>query len=260
MTDWRHSAERRVDEEGKAIRVVLIDGRADGQIPGAEWPGAGLMVLQAFADEQALLDRPEALRHADLIVLGTRRSFSAILSLSARLKDAGITAPIVNVAGVPRSLDGASDRLPGLQIDGMLDELRHLALGIAQNGRHSGHLASEDLELQHGRCARWKNVDVALTARESRIVRLLASNAGQYVSYDAIYGAGHAPLAGRPGKRQRRSLVRLTIRHIRKKFCECDPEFSRIEGHADLGYRWLRSTTTAKMSGKVIQWPRERRR
>ncbi|MFZ5783499.1 MAG: hypothetical protein ACOY4R_25160 [Pseudomonadota bacterium] len=261
MTDWRHSAERWADEEGKAIRVVLIGGCAeDEEILGAELPGANVTVLQTFADEQAVFDGPEALRRADLIVLGASRSISAILSLSVRLKDAGVTAPIVNVAGIPRSLDGSARRLTGLKIDGMLDELRRLAVGIAEGSEHSRHLAGGDLRLQQGRFVRWKNFDVPLTAREFRIVRLLASDAGEYVSYDTIYGAAHASPASGPGKRQRRSLVRLAVRRIIRKFAERDPAFSGIEGHADLGYRWLRSAPAGGPSGKIIKWPRERRR
>lgn len=110
------------------------------------------------------------------------------------------------------------------------------ALGRAQNNTAS--IGSLDLKLQSHR-ALWRKSLVPLTVTEFRIVRLLASRAGEEVSYreiyDVVHGAGFVAGDGRNGYR---SNVRSLIRKIRKRFCAIDPDFSEIENYPGFGYRW----------------------
>ena len=67
--------------------------------------------------------------------------------------------------------------------------------------------------------AYWKDVDVGLTLGEYNIVHLLASNAGRYVTYRAIYDRLHYEgfIAG-SGADGYRANVRSAIKRIRNKF------------------------------------------
>jgi two-component system, OmpR family, response regulator ChvI len=82
-------------------------------------------------------------------------------------------------------------------------------------------------------------MDVGLTIGEYKIVQLMASNAGSYVTYRAIYDRmtyeGFIAGVGNIGYR---TNVRSAIRHIRNKFRECDPVFVEIENYVGFGYCW----------------------
>src|SRR6266850_885274 len=87
--------------------------------------------------------------------------------------------------------------------------------------------------------AYWDQVDVGLTLGEYNIVQLLASNAGRYVTYRAIYDRLHYEgfIAG-SGEHGYRANVRSAIKRIRNKFRECDPDFVEIENYTAFGYCW----------------------
>jgi hypothetical protein len=90
-------------------------------------------------------------------------------------------------------------------------------------------------------------VDVGLTIGEYKIVHLLASNAGRYVTYRVIYDRltyeGFIAGVGNTGYR---TNVRSAIRRIRNKFRACDPAFSEIENHTAFGYCWGQSRRRLK--------------
>ena len=85
----------------------------------------------------------------------------------------------------------------------------------------------------------WKGVDVGLTLGEYNIVHLLASNAGQYVTYRAIYDRLHYEgfIAG-SGVDGYRANVRSAIKRIRNRFGALDPAFNEIENYQSFGYCW----------------------
>jgi two-component system response regulator ChvI len=85
----------------------------------------------------------------------------------------------------------------------------------------------------------WKDVDVGLTLGEYNIVYLLASNAGRYVTYRAIYDRLHYEgfIAG-SGADGYRPNVRSAIRRIRNKFRIIDPTFDDIANYNGFGYCW----------------------
>jgi two-component system response regulator ChvI len=89
----------------------------------------------------------------------------------------------------------------------------------------------------------WNNVDVNLTLTEFNVVRLLASNVGEYVTYRAVYDAMHHVgfIAG-SGEDGFKTNVRSSIKRIRYKFRAIDAYFSEIENFPSFGYRWGRST------------------
>jgi two-component system, OmpR family, response regulator ChvI len=87
--------------------------------------------------------------------------------------------------------------------------------------------------------AYWEGVDVGLTLGEYNIVHLLASNAGRYVTYRAIYDRIHYEgfIAG-SGADGYRMNVRSAIRRIRNRFGAHDLIFDEIENYQGFGYCW----------------------
>ena len=87
--------------------------------------------------------------------------------------------------------------------------------------------------------AYWKDADLDLTLGEYNIVCLLASNAGRYVTYRAIYDRLHYEgfVAGQ-GADGYRANVRSAIKRIRNKFRSFDPTFDEIENYNGFGYCW----------------------
>jgi two-component system response regulator ChvI len=87
--------------------------------------------------------------------------------------------------------------------------------------------------------AYWKGVDVGLTLGEYKIAHLLASNAGQYVTYRAIYDRLHYEgfIAG-SGADGYRMNVRSAIKRIRNRFRALDPTFDETENYQGFGYCW----------------------
>ena len=78
-----------------------------------------------------------------------------------------------------------------------------------------------------------------LTLGEYKIVHLLASNAGRYVTYRAIYDRLHYEgfIAG-SGADGYRTNVRSAIKRIRNRFRALDPTFNETENYQGFGYCW----------------------
>jgi len=94
------------------------------------------------------------------------------------------------------------------------------------------------LKQETGR-AFWNGVDVGLTLGEYKIVHLLVSNAGSFVTYRAAYDRLRFEgfIAGN-GNDGFRANVRSAIKRIRNKFRACDPAFDEIENYTGFGYGW----------------------
>ena len=82
-------------------------------------------------------------------------------------------------------------------------------------------------------------VDAALTLGEYKLVHLLVSNAGSFVTYRSLYDRLHFEgfIAG-SGNDGFRANVRSAIKRIRNKFRACDPAFDEIENYSGFGYGW----------------------
>lgn len=243
------------------MRIIFIDrGLPHRELLSAELTGED--TVHCIADEQFLLKVPEAARQADVIVVGPNQSIASVLSLSVQLHEIGISTPIVNLMAAPRSIDAsrshpAAERRDGrLHIDGMLSDLKQLAMSVAQP-EADGPLIHGNLVMEGGRVARWDDVEVLLTAREFDIVRLLVLNRGEFVFYATIHAMGQVlPAAVSPDRQKRQAAI--SVNRIEKKFLMCDATFSEIQRHPELGVRW-RGSDVAEPRGKVISWPRSKR-
>jgi two-component system response regulator ChvI len=85
----------------------------------------------------------------------------------------------------------------------------------------------------------WNGLDVGLTLGEYKLVHLLVSNAGSFVTYRAAYDRlrfeGFIAGSGNDGFR---ANVRSAVKRIRNKFRACDPTFDEIENYTGFGYCW----------------------
>src|ERR1700682_5784491 len=87
----------------------------------------------------------------------------------------------------------------------------------------------------------WNQVDVDLTLGEYNIVHLLASKAGSFVTYRAVYDRlRHEGFIAGYGADGYRANVRSAIKRIRNKFRALDPTFDKIENYTGFGYCWKR--------------------
>jgi DNA-binding response OmpR family regulator len=139
------------------------------------------------------------------------------------------------------ALSAHNDLPCAVSTDGQADQS-----GQSPRVKHDIVLVSQQAEL--GRrlvvdthCCRafWDGQDVGLTLGQYKIVHLLASRPGIYVTYRAIYdqvrGKGFAAGDGANGYR---TAVRSALKNIRKKFGACDLGFDQIENYSGFGYCW----------------------
>jgi two-component system response regulator ChvI len=197
-----------------------------------------------------LLDEPARLQDADVIVLDWRLPTGPGTELMRQLRERGVDLPIVFLSGVPTrtyeatALDRGAldfvDKARGLAI--IAKRLRMVVGWSARENspRIRSVLRRGPLELQPELMrATWKGADLDLTLTEFNIVYLLASRAGEYVTYRAVYDCVHGVgfVAGN-GEDGFRANVRSSIKRIRIKFRAADPRFGEIENFAAVGYRW----------------------
>jgi two-component system response regulator ChvI len=234
----------------EGVRLVLVD---DDEI----FREAAVLELTArgFA-VTAFADGPEMLRHlergneADLAVLDWRLPGMSGLDLLAEMRERGIDLSVVFLTGLPATgyecaaLDhGAVDFVDKSRgADVLVKRLR-----LAVEASRSRQPRSDASELRVGRLtlrikvgrACWDDADVGLTVTEFNILRLLAGQAGEYMTYRALYDCVHREgfVAG-SGEEGFRTNVRSSMKRIRNKFRALDHDFDEIENFPGFGYRW----------------------
>jgi two-component system response regulator ChvI len=187
----------------------------------------------------------------DVVLIDADLPGASGIGLLTRFQNLGMMFPAALAAACDEKLEeraleyGAADfldksRTPAIgakRVCLLLGE-RPMSSTLARPQSSTVSIGSLDLKLQSHR-ALWRKSLVPLTVTEFRIVRLLASRAGEEVSYrdiyDVVHGAGFLAGDGRNGYR---SNVRSLIRKIRKRFGAIDPDFSQIENYPGFGYRW----------------------
>jgi two-component system response regulator ChvI len=208
--------------------------------------------VTSFGNGRDALAYLEAGSAADVVLLDWRMPNLTGIEVLRRLRRAGITTPVIFLTVLSddtyeqAAFEGGAvdfiDKSRRLTI--LLKRLELIIAGVRSavdpDPRQAVSIRLGPLEL---RCetnrALWADREIDLTLTEFRIVRLLAEKAGQDVGYREIYDLVHGKdfIAG-PGAEGYRANVRTSIKRIRKKFCERDPGFDRIENYAGFGYRW----------------------
>jgi two-component system response regulator ChvI len=229
-----------------AIRILLVEDDkeyADSLI--AELAKGGFSVRH-FADGSSLLGALDQTLDAHVIVLDWLLPKMSGTDLLAAIRRRGIKLPVVFVTAPSLIRDeiealerGAMDFIEksrGVEI--LVRRLRSVVKLVTEAG--ADRMARGRLTLhRHVSRALWAGVDLQLTVGEYNIVELLALNAGNYVSYRAIYDVLRSPgfISGH-GVEGYRTNVRSALKRVRHKFRALDPDFSAIESYMSFGYRW----------------------
>jgi two-component system response regulator ChvI len=223
-------------------------------------------VVHAFADGASLLGSLATTIDADLAVLDWDLPKMPGIKLLAQLRQHGVNLPIVFLTGkvmagnehercllAPRETlnayecmafdQGAVDFIAKSRDRQVLVRRLRRVVELARPKPKTDlpvqeRLACGKLLLESSR-ASWNQVDVGLTLGEYNIVHLLASKAGSFVTYRAVYDRLHHEgfIAGE-GAEGYRANVRSAIKRIRNKFRAFDPTFDEIENYTGFGYCW----------------------
>jgi two-component system response regulator ChvI len=232
------------EESDDAIRVLLIE---DGVI--ARGFVTDELSKQGFA-VRTVASLPAAACDADVIVLHCGRVNSSSIELLGKLHRLGFNVPVVLLTGEAApaheclALDkGAVDVIcKSRGADVLATRLKRVvkASNRPDQLQSGGPVICGKLVLRSDVSrAYWNDADLGLTLGEYKIVHLLASNVGRYVTYRAIYDRLHHEgfIAG-DGANGYRANVRSAIKRIRNKFRDFDPTFDQIENYASFGYCW----------------------
>jgi two-component system, OmpR family, response regulator ChvI len=233
--------------EPDAIRVLLIeDGAIDRGFLANELSKQGFAVREIAS----LLGAPDAARDADVIILHCDRPKRSGIDLLDKLRRQGVNVPAVLLTGeAPPSheclaLDkGAVDVICKSRGSEVL--ARRLKRVVKASNRpdqlqSGGPMISGKLLLRPDVSrAYWDDADLGLTLGEYKIVHLLASNVGSFVTYRAVYDRlQHKGFIAGDGANGYQANVRSAIKRIRNKFRDVDPTFDQIENYAGFGYCW----------------------
>ena len=207
--------------------------------------------VRSFVHGGALLAALDDEAEADVIVVvDWALSTSPGLELLGRLHRRGVGLPVVFLNGHPAAATddlplqggatGRVDKAPGL--DALVVRLKRAiaAARLTVEPAPAKDIVSGKLVLLMDISrACWNGVDVGLTVSEFRILHLIMSRPGSFVTYRSIYDCMHYKgfVAG-SGDDGYRNNVRSAIKRVRNKFRQLDADFAEIENYQGFGYRW----------------------
>ena len=240
-------------QEQRRIRIALVEDDDNyREAVSNELVDHGFDVT-TFSDGNALLRAFGDGADAEIIVLDWGLPAMSGVDLMPRLRRIGIAVPVVFLTArsqpaheklaFDRGAQDFVDKARGVPI--LAHRLRLIANSVKKpsepgpvDNLHCGRLI---LKPRISR-AFWDGADIDLTLTEFKIVHLLASNVGSYVTYRAVYDCMHYVgfIAG-SGKNGYRTNVRSCIKRIRNKFRTVDPTFAEIDNYQSFGYRWGKS-------------------
>lgn len=237
-------------EGERKIRVAFAEDDDDfREAVSGELTDYGFDVI-SFADGTLLLDAFAQGIDAEIILLDWSMPSVSGIDLLPKLRQAGVVLPVVFLTGRTQpayeklALDRGAldfvDKSRGVPI--LAQRLRLIADSHKKSTEpeFEGNFHCGRLLLKPGISrAYWDDADVNLTLTEFKIVYLLASSIGTYVTYRAVYDCMHYVgfIAG-SGENGYRTNVRSCIKRIRNKFRAVDSEFAEIDNYQSFGYRW----------------------
>jgi two-component system response regulator ChvI len=216
--------------------LVIEEGATDRGVLTDELSSQGFDVRTIASLDGA----PDAVRAADVIVLHCDRAKTSGFDMLSKLHGLGFNVPVVLLTDKPLpaheclALDkGAVDVVCRSRGPAVLARRIKGAVKVADR---TGQLRPDV-----GR-AYWKDADLDLTLGEYKIVHLLASSIGTFVTYRAVYDRlRHEGFIAGEGANGYRANVRSAIKRIRNKFRDFDPTFDKIENYPGFGYCWKKS-------------------
>jgi two-component system, OmpR family, response regulator ChvI len=219
--------------------------------------------VQGFADATSLLGWLDSVFEADVIVLEWKLPKISGVDLLRQLRRRGVNLPVVFLTGHTLAANeclafdkGATDFIDKTRgVDVLVSRLKRIVglyNPIAERQADKFIACGKLLLKTEISRTYWNGVDVGLTVGEYKIVHLLATSPGRYVTYRAIYDRltyeGFIAGAGNTGYR---ANVRSAIKRIRNKFRACDPGFVEIENCTAFGYCWAAPQATQKQEGRA---------
>ena len=234
--------------EPRAIRVLILEEGTRGSLTD-ELSKQGFTVRTAAS----LAVTPDAARDVDVIVLHCDRAKNSGIDLLVKLHHQGVNVPVVLLTdeAAPAheclALDkGAIDvilKSRGSEV--LATRLKGVVktIGRTDRPRSGGPMKCGELLLRTDVSrAYWKDADLDLTLGEYNIVHLLASNAGRYMTYRAIYDRlRHEGFIAGDGPDGYRANVRSAIKRVRNKFRAIEPTFDKVENYTGFGYCWTKT-------------------
>ena len=206
-----------------AIRILLIGNDLPyHQLLTDKLSAQGFAVLSS-----SLLGALDNVGYADVILANWNLPGVSVVDLLAELRNRGIRVPVFFLAG---NLSKSEKRLAleegargfidkSHDIDGLIGRLKVLTRMFRR--QQADKTISFGKLLLHMDISRayWNQSDLCLSLGEYKTVELLASNAGHYVTYRAVYDRMHYEgfMAG-DGEDGYRANVRSAIKRIRNKF------------------------------------------
>jgi two-component system response regulator ChvI len=206
--------------------------------------------VHPFKDGSSMLAAVADGLQADLVILDWALEDTAGIDLLSQMRARGLDWPVVFLTSrnsptheklaLERGAADFVDKARGIPI--LVERLRR----SARQRRTIPNPATEDL-IHCGRLtfrprisrAYWDEIDVCLTLAEFKIVQLLASNAGSFITYRQIYDCmHHVGFAAGSGTEGYRTNVRSTMRRIRNKFKAQCAHFNEIRTYTSFGYCW----------------------
>ena len=236
------------------IRVLHVEDDPNCREVVADQLSDHGFVVRSFADAISLADGLAVSSEADIILLDWDLPDVSGIELLVELRQCGVNLPVVFLTGYGFTAQenlafetGAIDFIDKARgVEVLVRRLRRLlkARKSAAAPPPASLVVCGKLALNPNVSrAYWNDFDVGLTLVEYNIVDLLASNAGSWVTYRAIYDRVHYEgFIGGSGEGGYRTNVRTLIKRIRKKFLQCDETFAEIENFVGLGYRWTNPT------------------
>jgi two-component system response regulator ChvI len=232
------------------IRVLFIEDDEDyREALAGDLSDRGFSV-QGFADAASFLQSLDVAVDADVVLLDWGLPQTSGIDLLPQMRRRGIGLPVVFLTGRAQTKyetlafdRGAIDFIDKARgVDVLARRLKRVVEATRSLAPASGEkaIAVGKLLLKPSISrAFWNGIDVGLTVGEFNIVDLLASNAGRYVTYRAIYDRLHyAGFVAGNGDHGYRTNVRSGIKRIRIKFHQCDPDFDQIRNYMGFGYCW----------------------
>ena len=239
----------------EAIRAILVDDDDFyREAIATELDYLGFSVT-SFSSGEPMLAHLETGPAAEVIVLDWKLQSGLGIDLLPLLHERGIHLPVVFLTGMPAiaseyaALDlGAVDFVDKARGTAILAKRLRLIVQSyrAQPANEPDSSVSNEpvvcgklvLNTDNAR-AYWDGVDVDLTLTEFKIVFLLVSRAGEYVTYRSVYDSvRYTGFVAGNGEEGFRTNVRSSIKRIRNKFRQLDDGFSDIENYPAFGYRW----------------------
>ena len=230
------------------IRVLFVeDDKEYADTLTAELAERGFIVRH-FPGSSEFLGALEQADDSDVILFDWHMPKMSGIDLLAAIRRRGIKLPVVFLTG--RNLihyemqafeRGAMDFIEKSRgVETLVRRLKRVVTSAGRDQAGTGCTAQRRLTLhRHVSRALWDGVDLRLTVGEYNVVELLALNAGNYVSYRAIYDVLRSPgfMSGH-GAEGYRTNVRSALKRVRNKFRALDPDFNAVESYMAFGYRW----------------------